>query len=183
MVGAILTQHTAWPNVERAIARLRSGGLLTPKRLWARRRRLPGLIRSTGYYRQKSRRLLGLVSYLIARVRGDCANFRGMATRRLRAELLALHGIGPETADAILLYALGRPVFVVDAYTRRVFSRHRFFAQDRPYEEIRAYFEARLPRSPALFNEYHALIVRLGKDACRKHEPLCHRCPLRRLYR
>ena len=183
MIGAVLTQHTAWPNVERAIARLRSRNLLDPERLWIRRRILPVLIRSTGYYRQKSRRLLGLISYLMARVRSDTANFRGIPTRRIRTELLALHGIGPETADAILLYALGRPVFVIDAYTRRIFSRHRFFAPDRPYEEIRALFEKHLPRRPALFNEYHALIVRLGKDACRKHEPLCHRCPLRRLHR
>ncbi len=183
MIGAVLTQHTAWQNVELAIARLRALNLLTPQRLWARRRALPALIRSTGYFRQKSRRLLGLISYLMARVQGDSANFRDVPTRRIRTELLALQGIGPETADAILLYALGRPVFVVDAYTRRVFSRHRFFAQDRPYEEIRARFEKNLPRSPALFNEYHALIVRLGKEACRKHEPLCHRCPLRRLHR
>ena len=183
MIGAVLTQHTAWQNVELAIARLRALNLLTPQRLWARRRALPALIRSTGYFRQKSRRLLALISYLMARVHGNSANFLGVPTRRIRVELLALHGIGPETADAILLYALGRPVFVIDAYTRRIFSRHGFFDRDRPYEEIRALFEKNLPRSPVLFNEYHALIVRLGKEACRKHEPLCHRCPLRRLHR
>ncbi len=182
MVGAVLTQNTNWKNVESAIRRLRRHGLLTPARLWRQRRRLPALIRSTGYYRQKSRRLLELTRYLRVQYGANFANFKGVATCRIRRELLALCGIGPETADSILLYAFQRPVFVVDTYTRRIFSRHGFFAAALPYENIRALFEQHLPRRHQLYNEYHALLVRLGKEYCRKHEPVCADCPLRRLF-
>jgi endonuclease-3 related protein len=180
-VGAILTQNTAWGNVERAIANLREAGALEARAMLALPpERLAALIRPAGYFRVKAVRLRSFLRWLAARHGGSLAPLERGALAGHRRELLAVHGVGPETADAILLYAAGRPVFVVDAYTRRVFSRHGLAPPGAGYAELQALFAARLPRRPRLFNEYHALIVRLGKEFCRPREPRCGACPLRR---
>jgi len=175
-VGAILTQNTAWTNVEKAMAVLKSRRLLSLERL-ARLSPtgLAPLIRSAGFYNIKAVRLTAFVRWLDAR--GGFPGLRRIPTRTLRPLLLACNGIGPETADSILLYALGRPVFVIDAYTRRILSRYGLISGDEPYEDLRRLFESSLPRSPKLYNEYHALLVRLAKGNCRPR-PLCNSCPL-----
>ncbi len=179
MVGAILTQNTAWSNVERALAALRARRLLTAERLSALPpSRLAALIRSSGTFRVKALRLRAFLTYLNGRYKGSLVRMSRAPADALRRELLAVPGIGPETADSILLYALGRPVFVVDAYTRRVLSRHRLLPRDAGYEEFRAFFERHLPSDPCLFNEYHALLVAVGKEYCRSR-PHCAECPLR----
>ena len=178
-VGAVLIQHTAWTGVARAIGNLRAARRLTPRRL----RRLPlprlgRLIRPAGTWRLKARRLRALAIFFLARAGGRLERLRAAPLETLRAELLAVPGIGPETADAILLYALGRPVFVADAYTRRVLSRHRMVSADIGYEALRRLLEAQLPGDPALFNELHALLVAVAKSHCRAR-PRCEGCPLR----
>lgn len=179
VVGAILTQNTAWANVERALAALRSLKLLTHARLAALPLpRLARLIRSSGTFRVKARRLRAFLAYLNGRYGGSLDRMNRAPLDDLRRELLAVPGVGPETADSILLYALGRPVFVVDAYTRRVVSRHRLLPRDASYEEVRGFFERHLPGDPRLFNEYHALLVAVGKEYCRSR-PRCAQCPLR----
>ena len=181
MIGAILTQNTNWRNVERAIANLREANLLDARRLAVeRRRRIAALIRPAGYFNIKAERLKQFVGWFMARCDGNVAAFRGIRTPVLRRALLTVKGIGPETADSILLYALNRRVFVVDAYTRRVLSRHGLADVRDTYDTIRAMFETRLPKSVRLYNEYHALFVRLGKEICRPR-PRCEACPLRSL--
>lgn len=178
-VGAVLTQHTAWPGAARAIANLRAARRLEPGRLAALSApALGGLIRPAGTWRLKARRLLALTSYLLERTGGRLLRLRSAPLEALRAELLAVPGIGPETADAILLYAVGRPVFVADAYTRRVLSRHRIGPGPGDYETFRHFLEACLPADPALFNEFHALLVAVAKAHCRAR-PRCDGCPLR----
>jgi endonuclease-3 related protein len=184
-VGAILTQNTNWTNVEKAIRNLKERGLLSPERLpEVPEQELAELIRPSGYFRVKAKRLGEFLRWMRASSPGSLR--RALSSRdatALRGELLRVNGIGPETADSILLYAGGLPVFVVDAYTRRVFARHGFLEAEAPYEEIRAVFESNLPRDPALYNEYHALIVRVGKEFCRTREPRCDACPLQALPR
>jgi endonuclease-3 related protein len=178
-VGAVLTQHTAWGGVERAVARLRRGGWLEPRRLAALPlARLGPLIRPAGTYRVKARRLQALARWLVARFGGRLERMEREPLAALRADLLGVPGIGPETADSILLYAANRPVFVVDAYARRVLFRHRLVPRRIGYEALRALLEAHLPRDPRLFNEYHALLVAVGKRYCRAR-PRCEGCPLR----
>lgn len=178
-MGAILAQNTAWGNVERALAALKAHRLLTPGRLAAvPERRLVRLIRPSGTFRVKARRLRAFLAFLDKRYAGSLRLLSRAPLRALRAELLAVPGIGPETADSILLYAVGRPVFVVDAYTRRVLGRHRLLRPGAGYEEVRALFERHLPSDPRLFNEYHALLVAVGKQYCRSR-PRCEECPLR----
>jgi endonuclease-3 related protein len=179
-VGAILTQNTNWRNVERAIRNLKAGGLLTPRALHALSlEELQGHIRPAGYFRVKAKRLKHFLSLLVERYGGDLSRLFDLPPEELRWTLLSIHGIGPETADSILLYAAGLPSFVIDAYTRRIFSRLGVVETDE-YEELRALFEASLPREVPLYNEYHALIVRLGKEVCKKR-PRCGVCPLRNL--
>lgn len=178
MVGAVLTQNTAWTNVERAILRLKRAGLLDASILAA----LPladlgSLIQSAGYFNVKARRLQGFCQALIAA--GGEGVLGTLTTPDLRGWLLGVHGIGPETADDILLYAFDRPVFVVDAYTRRIFERLGLLAGGEGYEPIRAAFEAALPPDVGLFNAYHALLVRQGKGVCRITRPRCYDCALR----
>jgi len=182
MVGAILTQNTNWANVERAIANLKEAGRLCPRKLLSlRKAHLARLIRPSGYFNIKAERLRSFLRWYMSRTgSGDVKNLRGIRTPALRQELLGVRGIGPETADSMLLYALGRRVFVVDAYTRRFLVRHELIAAGISYEKLRAFFETRLPRSKKLYNEYHALIVNLGKDICRPR-PRCDLCPLRTL--
>ncbi len=178
-VGAVLTQHTAWAGVARAIGNLRAARRLAPRRLCQLPLpRLGRLIRPAGTWRLKARRLRALAVFLLERAGGRFERLRGTPLETLRAQLLAVRGLGPETADAILLYALGRPVFVADAYTRRVLSRHRMVPTDIGYEALRRYLETHLPGDPALFNELHALLVAVAKSHCRAR-PRCEGCPLR----
>ncbi|MGB6481930.1 MAG: hypothetical protein WBE86_00430 [Candidatus Acidiferrales bacterium] len=180
IVGAILTQNTSWLNVERAISNLRREHLLTPRALErVPLARLASFIRSSGYFRQKAKKLKFFVRFLRAEYSGSLARMFATPTALLREKLLAVHGIGPETADSILLYAGQKNVFVVDAYTKRILSRHGFAPEDVPYEELRALIEAELPRDVSRYNEFHALLVQVGKNWCRPREPRCAECPLR----
>ena len=179
-IGAILTQHTAWSQAARAVAALRARRLLDPQALAeASDASLHEAIRPAGTYRLKARRLRDFTAWLLARFDGRFERIRRVPLDSLRRELLAVPGLGPETVDAILLYAAGRPVFVADAYARRVLSRHRLLSPRADYETARAFLEGRLPSDPALFNELHALLVTVGKAYCRT-VPLCLECPLRR---
>jgi endonuclease-3 related protein len=182
IVGAILTQSTAWGNVERAIANLRAAELLTPAAmLRVRVSRLAALVVPSGYFRQKARKLKAFVRFLEAEYQGSLARLFETPTLELRKKLLAVHGIGPETADSILLYAGNHPVFVVDAYTHRILGRHGITDGKPDYERVRSFLEASLPPQVELFNEFHALIVNTGKNWCRKSAPRCEECPLRSL--
>jgi endonuclease-3 related protein len=179
VVGAILTQNTAWRNVEYAIANLKKVGVLTPVALAGLvRSELEALIRPAGFFRQKAERLQLFVEHLFARHDGELAALLAGPLEAVRAELLACKGVGPETADSILLYAGNRPSFVVDAYTRRLFTRLGLLRGTEEYEAIRALFMDSLPHQTDLFNEYHALIVEECKVFCRKRTPLCSSCPL-----
>ena len=182
IVGAILTQSTAWGNVERAIANLRAAGLLTASAmLRVRTARLAVLVRPSGYFRQKAKKLKAFVRFLQEGYSGSLKCMFLTPTSELREKLLSVHGIGPETADSILLYAGNHPVFVVDAYTHRIFGRHGITDGKADYEKVRALVETSIPRRPELFNELHALIVNTGKNWCRKGAPRCEECPLRPL--
>ena len=177
MVGAVLTQNTAWTNVERALARVKGVVALEAAPMAA----LPvdvlaDALRPAGYYNVKARRLQALCRWVVDQ--GGMGALHGMETRPLRAGLLNVHGVGPETADDMVLYAFGRPVFVIDAYTRRLFARLGFVRNQESYEGLRARFERALPRDPVLYNEYHALIVEHAKTTCRTR-PLCQNCILR----
>lgn len=175
-VGAVLTQNAAWSGVELAIARLRQQGLLNLNGIsQLKSSLLAQLIRPAGCYRVKAKRLKALVKWL--QEHGGLAALRQLPTARLRRELLQCYGVGPETADSILLYALKRPVFVVDAYTRRILSRHGIIDGREPYETVQQLFVRALPRSTRVYNEYHALLVRLAKTCCRS-QPRCIGCPL-----
>ena len=179
IVGAILTQNTSWTNVERAIANLRSAQMLTPSTITsARLSKLALLVRPSGYFRQKAKKLKAFVRFLEREYGGSLKRMFDTPTEILREKLLSVHGIGPETADSILLYAGNHPVFVVDAYTHRIFGRHGITDGKPQYESVRALFEAALPRDSQLFNEFHALVVNTGKNWCRKKEPRCAECPL-----
>lgn len=180
MVGAVLTQNTAWTNVEKAIANLKAQNRLECAALLALGdSELAELIRPAGFFNVKTRRLRALCRFLDQR--GVAASPQQLARQgslsELRNDLLAVHGIGEETADSILLYALDLPSFVIDAYTRRIFVRQGLLTEPVRYAEIQAWFQANLPRDARLYNEYHALIVRLGKEHCRP-KPRCSRCPL-----
>ena len=182
MIGAVLVQNTAWRNVERAITNLREAVLIEPRALYELPpEELAELIRPAGYYQVKAKRLRNLLRFLLEQYGGSLeAMFRtDLAT--LREQLLAVHGIGPETADAILLYAGGLPSFVVDTYTHRILARHGWIGYDAGYHEIKELFESGLPADAELYNEYHALLVRVGKEYCRRAAPRCEECPLREL--
>lgn len=210
VVGAYLTQNTSWTNVEIALRRLRQARMLSAAAI----RNIPSseleaLIRSSGYFRQKAARLKTFVAFLDERYGGSLHRMLAQPTNQLRQELLALNGVGPETADSILLYAGQHPVFVVDAYTRRILERHAILSANTPYEEIRELFERSLSAQPPLrtdncdpgtgfahppsamslarrspvaqvYNDMHGLIVAVGKHYCRKSKPRCDECPLRR---
>jgi endonuclease-3 related protein len=177
-LGAILTQNTSWRNVERALGELRARGLLSWRGLRAMPVvRLARLFRSSGSYNVKARRVRAFLDFLGRDYGGRAEALAGEEAGVLRRKLLAVKGIGPETADSIVLYAAGGAVFVVDAYTRRVFSRLGLLRGDEPYETVQAFFTGRLPADVALFNDYHAQIVRLAKDVCRAR-PRCEACPL-----
>ena len=178
-VGAILTQNTAWSNVEKAISALKQAGILTPEALQeSDTELLARLIRPAGYFNVKSRRLKNFTAWLFLHHQGSLERMFASHWQELRAELLRVRGIGPETADSILLYAGDKPTFVVDAYTRRLFQRLVLLPEAAGYEETRALFMNHLPEDVALFNEYHAQIVQQCKSFCRS-KPLCSDCPLR----
>ncbi len=194
IVGAILTQNTAWTNVEKAIYNLKKARLLNPKKLHdLSHAELANHIRPAGYFNIKAKRLKSFLNFLFDSYGGSLDRMFYGASRpcrrrkhgntvasihKLRRELLQVNGIGPETADSILLYAGSHPVFVVDAYTKRVFSRHQIIKLDADYHDVQELFMKNLPHDVKMFNEYHALIVKVGKDFCRNKKPLCSRCPL-----
>jgi endonuclease-3 related protein len=183
MVGAILTQSVAWKNVEKAIENLKNAGVMSPSAL--RKLSLPeiaDLIRPGIYYNVKAQKLKALVDWLGERYQDDPDELRNVSPALLRKELLSVWGIGEETADSIILYAAGKPVFVIDAYTRRIINRIGLGPDKDKYAAYQSLFMDNLPADAALFNEYHALLVRLGKEVCRK-SPLCDQCCLRDICR
>lgn len=179
MVGAILTQNTSWRNVEKAIQKLKGKGVLNPEGIHdLKKTQLASLIKSSGYYRIKADRLKAFVNFLFEEFDGDLKRMGRERLGELREKLLGVKGIGPETADSILLYGLKKSIFVVDAYTKRILSRHKMILENTAYEEVQKLFMEHLPLDEKLFNEYHALLVHLGKTVCKKI-PRCDICPLR----
>jgi len=179
IVGAVLTQNTSWAGVRKALDNLEAEGLLGPEAL----RSLPEdqlaeRIRPAGYFRLKAKRLRNLLAYLEQACGFDLEALARRDTSALREELLAVSGIGPETADSILLYALGQPSFVADAYTRRILCRHGLTPEDAHYDELREFFMDVLEPDAAFYNEFHALLVRVGHHYCKPKSPLCGTCPL-----
>ncbi len=177
-VGAILTQNTAWRNVEKALVNLKGEDLLSPRALLdCQSARLETALKPSGFFRVKARRLRSFCAFLDEGYGGSMGRLADQPLETLRAELLGVHGIGPETADDIILYACEKPVFVVDAYTRRILSRHGHVEPEIGYEDLRALFEKHLDKDVALYKDYHGLIVWTGKDFCRA-TPNCEKCPL-----
>lgn len=182
MVGAILTQNTAWSNVEKAILNLKRSGMLSfPALRRVPPEKLAQLIRPAGYFNVKTDRLKCFMDFLARECRGDLSKLKRKTMPKLREKLLSVKGIGPETADSILLYALDKTSFVIDAYTKRIFSRHGLAGDHETYQRWREIFMRALPRNRDLYNDFHAQIVRTGKDHCRK-VPRCEKCPLRRFF-
>ncbi len=178
MVGAVLTQNTNWANVERAIANLKSKGPLTLQFLLnLSHEQLAEAIRPAGYLNLKAKRLRNLLVFLQQRFAGDIEQMRKISLDQLRQELLQVNGIGEETADSILLYALQKPSFVIDGYTYRILRRHAMIAKEADYIEMQNLFVDNLPSETSLYNEYHALLVAIGKNYCRPRNPLCMSCP------
>ncbi len=178
-VGAILTQNTNWGNVEKAIFNLKKQGVLSAKAI----HEMPPddlalLIKPAGYFNIKAKRLKSFIDFLINDFHGSMKRMKTGDMHSLRDKLLNVNGIGPETADSILLYALEKPVFVIDAYTKRVLSRHDILGHDGTYEDFQELFHSSLQKDLQLFNEYHALFVRVGKTFCKRREPFCEKCPL-----
>lgn len=179
MVGAILTQNTSWKNVERAIENLKKRNVLYPVGMdRLKEPSLASLIRPSGTFRIKARRLKAFVTFLLDEYHGDIERMKREGIGELREKLLRVNGIGPETADSILLYGLQKPIFVIDAYTKRIFTRHRLVSEKASYDDLQTLFMDHLPRDEKLYNEYHALLVQLGKNVCKK-KPECDRCPLK----
>ena len=178
MVGAVLTQNTTWRGVEKAITNLKGSGLLSVDKLYGvDTDKLAGLIRPSGYFNLKARRLKNLIELVITSYGGNLEDMGRKQTNKLRKELLAVKGVGPETADSILLYGFNRPIFVIDTYTRRVLSRHELIGHSANYQKLQDLFMQHLPLNASMFNEYHALLVRVGKHHC-KPRPSCRDCPL-----
>jgi endonuclease-3 related protein len=178
IIGAILTQNTNWKNVERAIANLKSADRLSFSKISAvSESRLGRLIKPSGYFRIKARRLIATAELFTKNSRDNHRYWRKGDIQKLRQKLLDTYGIGKETADSILLYAFERPTFVVDAYTVRIAERHGLCKAEDDYDAVKRIYESGLPRRVNLYNEYHALLVRLGKTYC-KPKPLCYECPL-----
>lgn len=179
IVGAILTQNTNWGNVEKAINNLKTEKALNSKALHKMpHKRLASLIRPAGYFNIKANRLKHFLAFFSNHYKGSIKRMNDEGTYALREKLLDVNGIGPETADSILLYALQRPVFVIDAYTKRVMQRHNIVPENTTYHDLQALFQRSLPVDLQLFNEFHALFVKVGKEYC-KPEPKCERCPLK----
>jgi endonuclease-3 related protein len=179
MVGAILTQNTSWANVEKAIANLKEAGALSLAAMSELSKpELAELIRPAGYYNIKADRLRNFFEFLNGEWGGDLDGFLDRSTENLRDNLLSVKGIGPETADSMILYAAGKPIFVVDAYTHRILTRHNIIDDSHDYHQIQELFLDNLEEDVALYNEYHALIVYCGKEFCKKSRPACAECPV-----
>src|SRR5574337_1137040 len=179
VIGAILTQNTNWSNVEKAIKNLKAAGRLSPEGIHELRvTELALLIRPSGFFNVKARRVKTFINWLFLRYEGNLSRMFAQDLQILRDELLSVKGIGPETADSILLYAGNFPTFVVDAYTHRIFSRHGFISEESTYDDMKSFFEENLPNDVKLFNEYHALLVNIGKMFCRPKK-VCEQCHLR----
>ncbi len=178
IVGAILTQNTAWRNVAKAIQNLKDKELLTPAKLNALPiKKLASIIRPAGYYNIKAVRLKNFLNFLFSKYSGKITKMFKTPLPKLRKELLEVNGVGPETADSILLYAGGLPIFVIDAYTKRIFFRHNLIDENCDYHKLQGIFMKHLPCDSQLFNEYHALLVWVGHHLC-KRTPKCEECPL-----
>ena len=176
--GAILAQSTSWKNAEKALIELNKNSLIDAKKiLKIEDERLASIIKPSGYHNQKAKKLKNFCSFLFKNYGGNLGKLLKKNVEELRNELLSVNGIGPETADSIILYAAKKPIFVVDAYTKRIFSRVGF--KENSYDEFQSLFHKTLPQSERLFNEFHALIVELGKSIC-KTAPLCGQCPISR---
>ena len=178
-VGAILTQNTNWTNVEKAIANLKAAGTLSVTALNGLDvSDLAEMIRPAGYYNRKAKRLKNFLRAVATDWSEDLESFLDRSASTLREDLLAINGIGRETADSIILYAAGKPTFVVDAYTARIGVRHQLFDAEADYDEIKEVFESALPDEAEVFNDYHAQLVVVGKTYCRPRNPKCQTCPL-----
>lgn len=179
MVGAILTQNTNWGNVEKAISNLKRAEALEPRKLLKLPpTRLAELIRPAGYFNIKTKRLRNFLKFFVEKYDGSVKKMKAEPLSKLREELLSVNGVGRETADSILLYALDKPIFVCDAYTYRILTRHDLCGEEADYDELQSIFMDNLPEDIKLFNEYHALMVRVGKEFC-KPKPACEACPLK----
>ncbi|MDP6558649.1 MAG: endonuclease III domain-containing protein [Candidatus Binatia bacterium] len=177
-VGAILTQNTAWTNVEKAIEHLKEKRALSVAALSRlSHTRLARLVKSAGYFNVKARRLKNFNSFISSHFGGSLKRMLNEETHVLREKLLSVNGTGPETADSILLYAAGKPIFVIDAYTKRILSRHGVMPYERSYEDYQRLFMKHLRPDVPLYNQFHAMLVYAGKDYCRRR-PLCESCPL-----
>ena len=183
VIGAILTQNTNWSNVEKAIKNLKSVKIFTPKKLYELDQdELAELIRPSGYFNVKAKRLKHFIEWLFLNYNGSLSKLFKQDFDTLREQLLSVNGIGKETADSIILYAAEKPTFVVDAYTKRVLVRHGVITEDYDYDAIKEVFENNLPKEVPLYNEYHALIVMVGKHYC-KPKMQCEECPLKNVHR
>lgn len=179
IVGAILTQAVNWNNVEKAINNLKEEALLNPPGIYKiEEKKLALLIKPSGYYNMKAKKVKSFVNYLFTKYNGQLEKMFQKPMISLRPELLNIYGIGPETADSILLYAGNYPIFVVDTYTKRIFHRVGYVSKDISYENMQKMFMNNLPQKADIYNEYHALLVKLGKDICIKSKPRCNECPL-----
>jgi len=179
ILGAVLTQSTSWKNVEKAIDNLKRENLISIERLnLINADELALLIRPSGYYNQKAIKIKNFISFLVDEFSGSLELMFATEKSQLRKKLLSIKGVGPETADSIMLYAGGMPVFVVDAYTWRVLYRHGLVPEVTSYDEIQEVFTDSLTEDAGMFNEYHALLVRLAKEHCKKRDPVCSGCPL-----
>jgi len=179
-VGAILTQSVSWKNVAKAIQNLSRAGLLDIAAMYhCPTEEIEKRIVPTMYYRVKAKKLKAFVNHVMEEYNGDLNRFLDRDIQSLREELLGIYGIGPETADSIILYAARKPIFVVDAYTRRIFARLGFWDEGITYDEMQSFFMNNLPHDTPLFNEYHALIVGTGNRFCSNRRPKCEECPVR----
>lgn len=179
ILGAILTQNTSWKNVEKALQNLKNLNLISADKLrLITQDELAELIRPSGYYNQKALKIKNFLRFLYDNYDGKIELLQNEDTTLLRDKLLGIKGIGPETADSIILYCAGKPIFVIDAYTYRIFSRHGIVPEQTNYHEMQELFMDALASDANMFNEYHALIVKVGKEHCKKQNPLCVGCPL-----
>jgi len=182
MVGAILTQNTSWGNVEKAISNLKRAEVLEPQKLLKLpTTKLAEFIRPAGYFNIKTKRLRNFLKFFMESYDGSVKKMEAVSLSKLREELLSVNGVGRETADSILLYALDKPIFVCDTYTYRILTRHNLCGEEADYDELQSIFMDNLPEDVKLFNEYHALMVRVGKEFC-KPKPACEGCPLKILF-
>ena len=179
ILGAILVQNTAWESAALALTRIRQRGLLNLARLRiASRIELESCVRPAGFFRQKTRTIQNFLGWLQRECHSSLATMFQLETEEARRQLLEIKGLGPETVDAILLYAGRRPLFVADEYTRRILARHEMVLPGANYAEVQGFLHQHLPADPSLFNEYHALLVEVGKQYCKRQAPRCAACPL-----